>query len=216
MDPIRQTLMRASAGQCGRDSALWSLQVVCAVATMNCPAALAHRETSEASLYCAATLHRFGLPLDYAKLDDFIFPETCSCCNAPLWDRGMQSSRADRIFVWQCPLGRCMGDGRRYQAHEAVKLAILRLALSCPDHAGCASPKESILIEPAHLRQDKSRAWDIYAMGNTLYRKDPVMDLVVISSLQKSCLTNTSKSSDYVILRMGIGFFRQTDIYRYF
>ena len=42
MDPIRQTLLRASVGQCGGDSAHCSLQVVRAVATMDCPAALAH------------------------------------------------------------------------------------------------------------------------------------------------------------------------------
>ena len=75
MDPIRRTLLRANDGQCGRDSTHCSLQTVRAVATMDCPAALIHAETSEASLYCAATLHRFGLPLaDYAKLDDFILP----------------------------------------------------------------------------------------------------------------------------------------------
>ena len=91
---------------------------------MDCPAALAHAEISEASLYCAATLYRFGLPLDYAKLANFTLPETCSCCNAPLWDPGMQSTRADRIFVWQSHLGRCGGDGRRHQAHEAVKLTM--------------------------------------------------------------------------------------------
>jgi hypothetical protein len=78
MDPIRQTRMRASIGQCGRDTAHCSLQVVRVVATMNCPTALAHTETSEASLYCAATLQHFGLPTDYAKLDDFILHETCS------------------------------------------------------------------------------------------------------------------------------------------
>jgi hypothetical protein len=68
-----------------------------------------------------------------------------------------------------------------------------------PDPAGCAFPKESILIEPAYLRQDKSRRGDIYAMGTGLYRKDTVMDLVVTSALQKWCLTHTSKSSDYAI-----------------
>ena len=36
-------------------------------------------------------------------------------------------------------------------------------------------------------------------MGTGLYKKDTMMDLVVTSTLQKSCLTHTSKSSDYVI-----------------
>ena len=130
MDPIRQTLLRANVGQCGRDSAHCSLQVVRAVATMDCPAALAHTKTSEASLYCTATLNRFGLPVDYAKLENYSLPETCSCCNVPLWDLGMQSTRADRIFIWQTHSGRCGVDGRRHKAHEAVKLAMQRLVLS--------------------------------------------------------------------------------------
>jgi len=73
------------------------------------------------------------------------------------------------------------------------------LVLSCPYPVGCAFLKESILIEPAYLRQDKSRHGDIYAMGSRLYRKDYVMDLVVTLALQKSCFTNTSKISDYAI-----------------
>jgi len=74
-----------------------------------------------------------------------------------------------------------------------------RLVLSCPDLVGCAFPKESSLIETAHLHQGKSRLGDIYAMGTGLYKKDTVMDLVVTSALQKSCLTHISKSSDYAI-----------------
>jgi hypothetical protein len=124
MDPIRRTMLRASVGQCGRDSDHFSLQTVRAVATMDCPAALGYAEKRDTSLYCAATLHRFGLHLDYAKLDNFTHPGTCSCCNAPLWDPGVQATRADRIFVWQSHLGRCGGDDRRHQAHEAVKLAM--------------------------------------------------------------------------------------------
>jgi len=86
MDPIRQTLIRASVGQCGG-------AFVREVATMDCLSTLAHTETSEASLYCATTMHRFGLPMDYAKLDDFTLPETCSCCNVPLWDPGIRLTR---------------------------------------------------------------------------------------------------------------------------
>ncbi len=76
MGPIRQTMSRANAGQCGRDSAHCSLQTVRVVATMGCPAALVHAETSEAFLFCATTLYRFGLPLDYAKLENFTLLET--------------------------------------------------------------------------------------------------------------------------------------------
>jgi hypothetical protein len=77
MDPVRQTLMRATFGQCGRDFAHRSLLTVRAVATMDCPASMAHAETSEASLYNAATLHRYGLPYDYAKLETTVLPEIC-------------------------------------------------------------------------------------------------------------------------------------------
>ena len=35
-------------------------------------------ESSEATLFRAATLHRFGLPYDYAKLDTETLPEMCS------------------------------------------------------------------------------------------------------------------------------------------
>jgi len=101
-------------------------------------------------------------------------------------DLGMESlfgsssfaTRADMIFIWQSHLGICVG-GRRDQTHEAVKLAMKRLILSNSDPDGCAFPKESVLIEPPHLRQDKSRPGDVYTMGNGLHRKDSVMDIVI-------------------------------------
>ena len=121
---------------------------------MDCPSALAHDETLEAFLFRAATLHRHGLPHDYAKLENLVIPETYACCSAPLWDPGLTTTRAYRIFVRQSHLGRCGGDSRRHQAREAVKLAMKCLVVSKPDRAGCAFPKESILIEPPHLRLD--------------------------------------------------------------
>ena len=111
------------------------------VATMDVPSFLAHDETSDASLYCAATLHRYGLPYDYAKLENQLRPETCACCNAPLWEPGLTASRADRIIVWQSHLGRCGGDGRRHQAHDVVQLAMKRLVLTSNEHAGRTFPK---------------------------------------------------------------------------
>ena len=158
MDQVRQTLLRANVGHCGRDTAHCSLKTLRAVATMDYPAPLAHHESSDASLSCASTLHRYGLSYDFAKLETQALPETFACYNAPLWDPGLHASRADRIFVWQCHLGRCGGDGRRLHAHEAVKLAIMkRLVLSCLDPDGCAFSKDSILIEFPHIRQDQSR-----------------------------------------------------------
>ena len=75
---VRQTLVRANACQCGMDSAHYSMYTMGAMVTMDSSATLAHAETSEAFLCCASTLHRYGLPLDYAVLESFILPETCS------------------------------------------------------------------------------------------------------------------------------------------
>ena len=99
LDPVRKALMRASAGQCGRDSAHCSRATVEAVARMDCPASMAHSELSEGVLFSAATLNRFGLPYDYANLESCILPESCPCCSAPLWVPGQHLSRVDRIFV---------------------------------------------------------------------------------------------------------------------
>jgi hypothetical protein len=175
------------------------MDTVQAVARMDCPASLSHDELSEGTLFCAASLHRFGLPVDYAKLEATVLPETCPCCTAPLWEPGLQATRADRIFAWQCHMGRCGGDGRRIHAHEVVKLALKRLVLSCSTPAGCVFPSASLLIEPRHLRQNNSRPGDLYAIGHGMHRKDSVMDLVIASGLQKSFLFPSSKSSDYVI-----------------
>jgi hypothetical protein len=171
--------MRATAGQCGRDSAHCSLPTIKAVATMDCPSSLSLEGTFDASLFSAATLHRYGLPHDFARLENHTLPETCQCFQAPLQDPDLSLSRCDRIFVWQCHMGKCGGDGRRIHAHEAVKLAVKRLVLSCPDPVGCAFPSASVLIEPRHLRQDNSRPGDIFVMGNGMHTKDTVMDVVV-------------------------------------
>ena len=77
MDPLQEPLMRASAGQCGMDSAHCSISTVHEVALMDCPGSMAHAEISEGVLLCASMLHRFGLPYDYAKLVDFTLPESC-------------------------------------------------------------------------------------------------------------------------------------------
>ena len=191
--------MRATAGQCGTDTAHCSSATVQAVARMDCPASLSHDQLSEGSLFCAASLHCFGLPVAFAKLDTWVLPETCPCCTAPLWEPGLHASRADRIFAWQCHMGRCGGNGRRTHAHEVVKLALKGLILSCPTPAGCVFPSAPLLIEPRHLRQDISRPGDLYAMGHGMHRKDAVMDVVIASGLQKSCLLPSSTSSDYVI-----------------
>ncbi len=80
MGPVRQTLMRATARKCGRDSAHSSLSTIRAVATMDCPFAASLEETCDASLFCAATFYRYGLPLDYSRLENHTLPETCHYC----------------------------------------------------------------------------------------------------------------------------------------
>jgi len=97
--------------------------------------------------------------------------------------------------------GQMWRDDRRMHAHETVKLVVKRLVLTCPDPSGCAFPSASVLIEPRHLRQDNSRPGDIFVMGNGMHRNDIVMDVVVTSAMQKSCLTQSITSSDYVVKR---------------
>ena len=124
LGPVKQALMRASAGECGRDSAHCAKATVEAVARMDRPGPLAHEDSSESTLFCAATLHRFGLPYDYSRLSRGYLAETCPCCSVPIWNQSLQATVADRIFTGQCHAGRCGGDGRRLQAHEVMKLAI--------------------------------------------------------------------------------------------
>ena len=113
MSPVKGALMRASAGQCGMDSA------GCSASTMDIVAGLDHRGSvdkegaSEGSLLCAATLYSFGLPFEYARLENLVRPETWAYCNAPRWDRAVEGSRADIFLAWQCHIIRCGGDGRR-------------------------------------------------------------------------------------------------------
>ena len=74
MDAVKQALMRASAGQCGTDSSHCSKDTVKEVSRMDCQGSMAHAEMSEGVLFRTAMLHRFGLPYNYAKLEDYIRP----------------------------------------------------------------------------------------------------------------------------------------------
>ena len=73
------------------------------------------------------------------------------------------------------------------------------MVLSKMNPGGAAFLVSSILIEPPHLRSDKSRPGDILALGRDVHRMDTAMDLVIASGLTKSCLSSSSKSSDFVI-----------------
>jgi hypothetical protein len=105
----------------------------------------------------------------------------------------------EKLFAWQCHLGRCGGDGRRLHAHEVVKRALRDLVLSNPNQGGAAFLASNILVEPPHLRRDKSRHGDIMAMGRDVHRLDTSMDLVIASGLTKSCLSSSYNSSDFVL-----------------
>ena len=148
MDAVKHALMRASAGQCGTDSSHCSKATVEEVSRMICPGSMAHAEMSEGVLFTFAMLHRFGLPYNYAKLEDYVLPESCPCCSASLWDPGLHPSRPDRIFTWQCHAGRCGGDGRRLHAHEVFKMAVKRLVLTFFTPGGSVYPAAFVLIEP--------------------------------------------------------------------
>ena len=86
MDPVKKALMRASACQCGSDTAHCSTTTVRNVARMDCPGSMAHAEMSEGVLYTSSMLKCFGLPYDYAKLEDFMLSESCPCCSTLLRD----------------------------------------------------------------------------------------------------------------------------------
>ena len=105
-----------------------------------------------------------------------------------------------RIFSWQSHLGICGGDGRYcLQAHEIVKLSLKRMALSKPDPGGVAIPSNLLLIEPWHLRSDDSRPGDLYVMARGRHAKDATINQMVSSSLSKSTLLHSSKSSDFFL-----------------
>jgi hypothetical protein len=149
-------------------------------------------------------------PYNFAKLDTHVLLDICACCNTPLRDPGFHAPLANRILVWQRHLGsRCGGDDRRLHAHEAVKLTMKRLVLSCLDPAGCAFPKISVMLEPPHLRHGQSRPGDIYAVGNSLHMKDTCMDIVITLVMPRSCLSYPSKSSDHSIRKVENDKFRK-------
>ncbi len=137
--------------------------------------------------------------MDYVRLKHTTPLETCAYCNAPLWNPDISGSTMDKLFAWQCHLGRCGGDGRRLQAHEVVKRALRDMVLSNPSPGGAAFPTSSVLIDSLHLTKDRSRLGDIMALGRDVHKLDSAMDIVIASALQKSCVTSFNKSSDIVL-----------------
>ena len=87
LNPIKQTLLRATAGECGLDSAHCHFATVRDVAKLDRPRGGSQGEGSrETTLFRAATLHRYGQPVDFARLAAETLPEICACCKAPFWD----------------------------------------------------------------------------------------------------------------------------------
>jgi hypothetical protein len=98
LNPIKQTFLRATTGQCGLDSAY------CHSATVRDVAKLDHlggggREggSREATLFCAATLHHYGLPVDFARLAVETLPEMCACYKASLWDPAISGTKMENF-----------------------------------------------------------------------------------------------------------------------
>ncbi len=73
------------------------------------------------------------------------------------------------------------------------------LVLTSSSPGGSVFPSAFVLIEPWHLRQDKSRPGDVYDVGNGMHRRDTVMDIVITSALKQSCFLQVTKDSDNVI-----------------
>jgi hypothetical protein len=114
------------------------------VATTGRPNAMKHDEASKGTLFCAASLHRFSLPYDFAKLERAVLPEVCYCYSTPLWDPKLSSSRAEKILIWQLHMGRCSGDDIKLQAREVDKMSLKDIVMSNPIPRGAAFPPTSI------------------------------------------------------------------------
>jgi hypothetical protein len=80
-----------------------------------------------------------------------------------------------------------------------AKQAVTRLALCTPDPEGIAIPPNQLILEAKHLRSDSSRPGDLYAIAGGLHAKDATMDVVLISTLTKSSLLQSSTSSDFAL-----------------
>ena len=78
LDPIRSALKRAYAGQCGVVSSCCTASTVEAVVGLDHPCIRSKDEASESALLCAATIHRFGIPYHYVKLESSVLPEVCA------------------------------------------------------------------------------------------------------------------------------------------
>ena len=195
----QRALMLSRVGQCELDTANVSLDVVETVATMDRPEKYTHLDINESTLYSASTLHLHGLPFDYDTLQSVDPPYACPICHTALTDPLRPEDLRARLFSRQTHMGRCGGDGRCNQAHEVLKLTVKRLALYNLDPVGIAIPPSQLILEAKHSRSDSSRPGDLYARVRGLHAKDAAVDVVICSTMSKSCLKNSSTSSDFVL-----------------
>jgi hypothetical protein len=184
-------MMRASHGQCNCSHA-----TVEAVVATGRPSFTKHDYASDTTLSNAATLNRFGLPRDFARLETLVLLETCYNCSTLLWDPGVTDIREERIFILHFYMERYGGGGRHLHAREIVKMALKAILLSNAKPTRAKFSASSILIEHPHIRQDNTRPGDIYTLGRNGHKKDMVMGVVIISTMTISCLLPLIKSSD--------------------
>ncbi len=74
LDPVRIVLRRASASQCGMNSAGCSASTVEAMVSLERPGFGNGNEAGEGALLCVATLHGYGLPFHDARLETSVLP----------------------------------------------------------------------------------------------------------------------------------------------
>ena len=79
MEPVKNALMRASAGKVGMDSIECLSSTVEAVAGLDHKGYVDREGANEGSLLRAASLPNFGLPYEYEILETSVLPETCAC-----------------------------------------------------------------------------------------------------------------------------------------
>jgi hypothetical protein len=77
LNPINQTLLRATTWQWGMDSSHCHSSIIKDVAKLDRLGGM-DGGSREATLICVATLHRYVLPVDYARMKTETLPDTCA------------------------------------------------------------------------------------------------------------------------------------------
>jgi len=77
LSPTKHFLLRATAGQCGLDSAHCHSSTVKEVVSQDRPGGL-DKGSREIALFCAVILHHYGLLVDFARQKSETLPESCT------------------------------------------------------------------------------------------------------------------------------------------